>query len=125
VSAHPGEQGESQRVDQIQRRQRPTVTFESGVGDARTGAGGGCVVEHRVALGLRCRGGLLGDDVAVIHVTQFDAVSVELVVAEFDRLAQRSATLVAGHPGLVEHVERLPAVLGGLIGFQPERRLYR
>jgi hypothetical protein len=49
LAAHPGEQGETQVVDEVERGDRDAVLFEPGVRDAGAGAGGRLVVQLGVA----------------------------------------------------------------------------
>ena len=45
-------------------------SFEPRVGDAGARSSGGCVVQHGVALWLGWRGGIVGDHLALIPITQ-------------------------------------------------------
>src|SRR5580693_2877998 len=125
LTAYAGEQREAQVVDEVERGDRDAVAFEPGVRDAGAGAGGRLVVQ----LGIACRGGVwaavVGDDVASIAVPEFDAMGVELVVAQLDRLVQRVPALVAGWPGFIQGVEGFPAGFGGLGRLVPEGGLDR
>jgi hypothetical protein len=50
----------------------------------------------------------------LIAVSEFNAVGVELIVAQLDRLVQRISTLIPGWPWLVQGTERFPAFFGRL-----------
>src|SRR5690348_15100511 len=80
-----------------------------------------------VQLGVARRGGVraavVDDGVAPIAVPEFDAMGVELVVAQLDRLVQRVPALVPGGPGFVQGAECFPACLGGLSRLVPEGSL--
>src|ERR1700749_5337342 len=111
LATHPGEQGEAQVVGEVERGDRDAVLLEPGVRDAGAGAGGRLVVQLGVARrGLRdgVRAAVVDDGIAAVAVPELDAVGVELVVAQLDRLAQRVPAVVPGRPGLVEGAERLP-----------------
>src|SRR5882724_12118364 len=85
LAAYPGEQGEAQVVDEVERGDRDAVLFEPGVRDAGAGAGGRLVVQLGVARrGLRdgVRAIVVDDGVASIAVPELDAMGVELVVAQ-------------------------------------------
>src|SRR6185369_3181652 len=117
LAAHPGEQGEAQVVYEVERGDRDAVLFEPGVRDAGAGASGWLVVQLGVArrsLRVGVRAVVADDGVASIAVPELDAMGVELVVAQLDRLAQRVPALVPGGPGFVQGAERFPACLGGL-----------
>src|SRR5690348_5185577 len=85
LATHPGEQGEAQVVDEIERGDRDAVVFEPGVRDAGAGAGGRLVVQLGVAHRGRVRAAVVDDGAASVAVPEFDAVGVELVVAQLDR----------------------------------------
>src|ERR1700730_3248316 len=114
LAPHSGEQREAQVVDEVEGGDRDAAAFEPGVRDAGARAGGRLVVQ----LGVTRRGGVgaavVGDDAAVVAVPEFDAVGVELVVAQLDRLAQRVPALVPGWPGFIQGAECFPAGFGGL-----------
>src|SRR5947208_7696006 len=128
LAAHPGEQGEAQVVHEVARGDRDAVLFEPGVRDTGAGAGGWLVVQLGVArrgLRDRVRAVVADDGAASVAVPELDAMGVELVVAQLDRLAQRVPALVPGGPGFVQGAERLPACLGGLGRLVPEGSLDR
>src|SRR5208282_669761 len=106
------EQGEAQVVYEVERGDRDAVLFEPGVRDASAGASGWLVVQLGVARRSRVRAAVVDDGVASIAVPELDAMGVELVVAQLDRLVQRVPALVPGWPWLVQGVEGLPACLG-------------
>src|SRR4249920_2837261 len=92
LAAHPGEQGETQVVYEVERGDWDAVLFEPGVRDAGAGASGWLVEQLGVARrGLRdgIRAAVVDDDVASIAVPEFDAMGVELVVTQLERLVQR------------------------------------
>ena len=93
--------------------------------DAGAGASGRLVVQLGVAHRGGVRAAVVDDDVAAIAVPEFDAMGVELVVAQLDRLVQRVPALVAGWPGFIQGVERLPAGFGGLGRLEAEGGLDR
>src|SRR5580698_407349 len=123
-----GEQREAQVVNEVQRGDRDAVAFEPGVRDAGAGTGGRLVVQLGVAR-RDFRGGVraavVDDGIALIAVPELDAMGVELVVAQLDRLAQRVPALVPGRPWLVQGVEGFPARFGGLARLVPESGLDR
>src|SRR5437763_228595 len=126
--APTGEQGEAQVVHEVERGDRDAVLFEPGVRDTGAGAGGWLVVQLGVArrgLRDRVRAVVADDGAASVAVPELDAMGVELVVAQLDRLAQRGPALVPGGPGFVQGAERLPACLGGLGRLVPEGSLDR
>src|SRR5689334_22331262 len=86
LASHPGEQREAQVVDEIERGDRDAVVFEPGVRDAGAGAGGRLVVQLGVAHRGRVRAAVVDDGAASVAVPELDAVGVELVVAQLDRL---------------------------------------
>src|SRR5260370_167587 len=94
LTAYAGEQGEAQVVGEVEGGDRDTVVFEPGVRDAGAGAGGRLVVQLGVADRGGVRAAVIDDDVASVAVPEFDAVGVELVVAQLDRLVQRVPALV-------------------------------
>src|SRR5260370_2244544 len=120
LTAYAGEQREAQVVGEVEGGDRDAVSFEPGVRHPGAGASGRLVVQ----LGVAYRGGVwaavVDDDVASVAVPEFDAMGVELVVAQLDRLVQRVPALVAGWAGLVQRVEGLPAGFGGLSRLVPE-----
>src|SRR5580704_17156125 len=120
LTAYAGEQREAQVLDEVERGDRDAVALEPGVRDAGAGTGGGLVVELGVARRDGVRAAVVGDRVAPVAVPQFDAVGVELVVAQLDRLVQGVPALVPGWLGFVEGVECRPACLGGLSRLVPE-----
>src|SRR3984957_2855594 len=125
LAAHAGEQREAQVVAEVERGARDAVSFEAGVRDAGAGASGRLVVQLRIADGGGGRAAVVDDDVASVAVPEFDAMGVELVVAELDRLVQRVPTLVAGGAGFIQGVERLPAFFFRLSRFVAEGDLDR
>src|SRR5580704_1755905 len=125
LAADPGEQREAQVVHQVERGDRDAVSFQPGVRDAGAGTGGRLVVQLRVAGRGGIRAAVVDDGVALIPVPELDAVGVELVVAQLDRLAQRVTALVPGRPRLVQGVQGGPARLGGLARLEPEGGLDR
>src|SRR2546429_1430003 len=125
LAAHPGEQGEAQVVDEVQRGDRDAVAFEPGVRDAGAGASGWLVVQLGVARWGGVRAAVVDDGVAPVAVPELDAMGVELVVAQLDRRVQRVPALVPGRAWLVQRAERFPACLGGLGRLVPEGSLDR
>src|ERR1700726_332108 len=114
LAARPGEQGEAQVLDEVKRGDRDAVVLEPGVRDAGAGAGGRLVVQLGVARRGGVRAAVVDDGVAVVAVPELDAVGVELVVAQLDRLGQRVPALVPGWPGFIQGAECFPAGFGGL-----------
>src|SRR5580693_3543623 len=125
LTTDSGEQREGQVVNEVERGDRDAVAFEPGVRDAGAGPGGRLVVQLGVARRDGVRAAVVNDGVALIAVPEFDAVGVELVVAQLDRLAQRVPALVPGRPWLVQGVEGFPARFGGLARLVPESGLDR
>src|ERR1700719_492213 len=125
LTAHAGEQREAQVVDEVERGDRDAVSFEPGVRDAGAGASGRLVVQLGVAYRSGVRAAVVDDHVASIVVSEFDAMGVELVVAQLDRLVQRVPALVARWPGFIQGAERLPACFFSLSRFVAEGGLDR
>src|SRR5438309_6185988 len=125
LTARSGEQREAQVVDEVEGGDRDAVVFEAGVRDAGAGAGGRLVVQ----LGVARRGGVgaavVDDGTASIAVPELDAVGVELVVTQLDRLAQRIPALVPRWPGFVQRVQCFKAFIGGLPRLVPQGSLDR
>src|SRR4051794_35465390 len=105
LAAYPGAQGEAQVVYQAERGYRAAVSLEPRLPAAGAGAGGRLVVQLGVARRGRVRAAVVGDGVASIAVPELDAMGVELVVAQLDRLVQRVPALVPGGPGFVQGAE--------------------
>src|SRR5580693_4194334 len=125
LTTDSGEQREGQVVNEVERGDRDAVAFEPGVRDAGAGPSGRLVVQLRVARRGGVRAAVVDDDVAAIAVPELDAVGVELVVTQLDRLVQRVPALVAGWPGFIQGVECRPAGFGGLGRLEAEGGLDR
>src|SRR5258707_490529 len=76
LAAHPGEQGEAQVVDEVERGDRDAVLFEPGVRDASAGASGWLVVQLGVARRSRVRAVVADDGVASIAVPELEAMDM-------------------------------------------------
>src|SRR4029077_14569512 len=120
-----GEEWEGQGGNEGEGGDRDAVAFEPGVRDAGAGPGGWLVVQLGVARRGGLRAAVVDDGVAAVAVAELDAVGVELVVAQLDRLVQRVPALVPGRAWLVQGAEGFPAGLGGLGRLVPEGSLDR
>src|SRR5260370_38572668 len=80
LAAHPGEQGEAQVVDEVERGDRDAVVFEPGVRNAGAGARSWLVVQRRVARRGGARAAVVDDGAAPIAAPELGALGVELDV---------------------------------------------
>src|SRR6266487_2399465 len=88
LTSHASEEGESALTHQVQRADGLSGVPQPAVGQPRSRPGGGVVVELGV-MGIGGLGRPIGDHGRrVVALIELDAVAVELIVLEFDGLAQ-------------------------------------